>query len=93
MLIVITEVVLEVLVSSRDIVVPRVSGDQVYSVPDIQVTAMRVHDSAILGQASSADILGKDRYAAPLVMNFDVREIAEATALALMEDMTIGLAP
>ena len=82
------DVVIEVLISSRNATVPEVSGDRTVSIPDIQVTAIRVSDSAILGQASASDILGKDRFAARTARQFDVRDITEATALALMEDMT-----
>jgi hypothetical protein len=83
----ITDVVLEVLISSRNIAVAEISGDTTYTVPDIQATAIRLSDSKILGQASSRDVLGKDRYAGPIARNFDVQDIAEATALALMDDM------
>lgn len=83
----ITDVVLEVLISSRNIAVAEVSGDKTFTVPDIQATAIRLSDSKILGQASSRDVLGKDRYAGRIARNFDVQDIAEATALALMEDM------
>ncbi|MEN9576280.1 MAG: hypothetical protein RL514_4135 [Verrucomicrobiota bacterium] len=85
----IADVALEVLISSRQLVIREVSGDKVYQVPDIQVTAIRLTDAAILGQASASDILGRDRYAGRIVTNFDVREITEAVALALMEDMTL----
>lgn len=85
------DVVLEVLISSRNVVVPEVSGDKVYTAPDIQATAIRVKDSQIIAQASASDILGKDRYAGRVLRNFDVREIAEATALALMEDMMLSV--
>ncbi|HEY1173836.1 MAG TPA: hypothetical protein VGH19_20895 [Verrucomicrobiae bacterium] len=85
------DVVLEVLISSRNITVPEVSGDKTYSAPDIQATAIRVKDSQIIGQASASDILGKDRYAGRVLRSFDVREIAEATALALMEDMLLSV--
>lgn len=87
----IADVVIEILISSRDVIVKEVSGDRIYSAPDIQATAIRLSDSRILGQASSRDILGKDRYAGRIVRNFDVQEIAEATALALMEDMAMGV--
>jgi hypothetical protein len=83
----ITDVVLEVLISSRNIAVTEISSDKIYTVPDIQATAIRLKDSKIIGQASSRDILGKDRYAGNIARNFDVQDIAEATALALMEDM------
>ncbi len=85
------DVVLEVLISSRTITVPEASGDKTYSAPDIQATAIRVKDSQIIGQASASDILGKDRYAGRVLRSFDVREIAEATALALMEDMMLSV--
>ncbi len=85
----IADVALEVLISTRQLVIREVSGDKVYQVPDIQVSAIRLKDAAILGQASASDILGRDRYAGRIVTNFDVREITEAVALALMEDMTL----
>lgn len=85
----VADVVIEVLVSSRNITVVGVSGDKVVATPDIQVTAVRLSDSAILGQASSADILGRDQQAGRIVRQFDVRDITEATALALMEDMSL----
>jgi hypothetical protein len=86
----VADVAIEILISSRNVTVPEISGDKTYSVPDIQATAIRLKDSRILGQAVSSDIIGKDRYAGNIVRNFDVREIAEATALALMEDMLAG---
>ena len=89
----VADVVLEILVSSREIIVPEVSGNRSYSVPDIQATAIRLEDSRILGQATASDILGQDRFAGRVVRNYDVREITEATALALMEDMMIGVVP
>lgn len=87
----IADAVVEVLISSKNIQVAEVSGDKIYAVPDIQVTAMRLSDSRILGQASSSDLMGKERHASAYARNFDVREIAEATALALMEDMLTGV--
>jgi len=83
----IADVVLEVLISSKNVQVTELSGDRTYATPDIQATAVRLSDSKILGQAASSDITGRVASA----RNFDVREIAEATALALMEDMTTGV--
>jgi hypothetical protein len=83
----ITDVVLEVLITSRNETVVEVSGDRTISVPDIHATAIRLKDSKILGQASSTDVLGKGQGAARLARTFDVHDIAEATALALMEDI------
>jgi hypothetical protein len=85
----VADVVVEVLISSRNLVVPAVSGDQVVPVPDITVTAIRLKDSAIIGQASATDVLGKKWQAARLARQFDVNDIAEATALALMEDIAL----
>lgn len=87
----IADVAVEILISSRNITVPEVSGDKTYAVPDIQATAIRLGDSQLIGQASASDIIGKDQYAGRIVRNFDVREITEATALALMEDMLLNV--
>lgn len=84
----VADVVIEILMSSRNATVSEVSGDRTVSIPDIQVTAVRLSDSAIIGQASAADVLGKDQYAARVVRQFGIRDITEATALALMEDLT-----
>ena len=86
----IADVAIEVLISSRSLTVPEVSGDATYSVPDIQATAIRLKDSAIIGQAAASDILGRDLQAGRIVKQFGVRDITEATALALMEDMLTG---
>ncbi|HTQ31476.1 MAG TPA: hypothetical protein VMI53_09720 [Opitutaceae bacterium] len=83
----VADVAVEVLVSSRNVTVTNVSGDETVTVPDIQATAIRLKDSAIIGQASSSDVLGKDPQAGRLAQRYDVRDITEATALALMEDM------
>lgn len=86
----VADIVIEVLISSREILLPKVSGDTTTVIPDIQATAIRLSDSAIVGQASSRDVIGKDRDAGRIVSCFDVQDIAEATALALMEDMALG---
>ncbi len=86
----IADVAIEVLISSRSLTVPEVSGDKTYSVPDIQATAIRLKDSVIIGQASASDILGRDVQAGAIMRQFGVRDITEATALALMEDMLTG---
>ena len=86
----IADIAIEVLISSRNISVPQVSGDMNYPVPDIQATAIRLKDSAIVGQAAASDIIGKGMQAGRVIQQFDVRDITEATALALMEDMLTG---
>ncbi|HEY0946021.1 MAG TPA: hypothetical protein VGD81_12170 [Opitutaceae bacterium] len=85
----VADVVIEILISSRSITVPELSGDKTYAVPDIQATAIRLTDAAVLGQASATDVLGRDREAGRVVRRFDVKDIAEATALALMEDIAL----
>jgi hypothetical protein len=81
----IADIAVEILISSKNVNVSEISGDKTYTAPDIQATAIRLKDSRILAQASTSDIIGNNPgyYA----RNYDVREITEATALALMEDM------
>jgi hypothetical protein len=86
----VADIAVEVLVSSREVTVTTISGEAVVNVPDIQATAIRLKDSAIIGQASSSDILGKDPQAGRIAQRYDVRDITEATALALMQDMLTG---
>lgn len=86
----IADIAIEVLISSRNLTVPEVSGDTTYPVPDIQATAIRLKDAAIVGQAAASDIIGKGVQAGRVIRQFDVRDITEATALALMEDMLTG---
>src|SRR5579884_3262890 len=76
----VADVAVEVLVSSRNVTVSNISGDEVVTVPDIQATAIRLKDSAIIGQASSSDVLGKDAQAGRLAQRYDVRDITEAVA-------------
>jgi hypothetical protein len=83
----VADVAIEVLIASRPLPVTRLSGDTSVTVPDIQMTAIRLRDAAIIGQASASDVIGKGEAAAQTAMRFDVRDITEATALALMEDL------
>jgi hypothetical protein len=85
----VADIAIEALVSSRPATVVGVAGDETVNVPDIQLTAIRLSDSAILGQASSTDVLGKDQQAGSLAKKFTIRDITEATALALIEDITV----
>jgi hypothetical protein len=86
----VADIAVEVLITSRNLPVTMVSGDQLVPVPDIQVTAIRLKDAAIVGQASAADVLGKGADAGRKARQYDIQEITEATALALMEDMLLG---
>jgi hypothetical protein len=89
----IADVVIEVLISSRNLTVTEVSGDKTYAVPDLQATAIRLKDARVLGQVTAADLIGVDAGASRVARSFGLGEIAEATALALMEDMLLGVAP
>ncbi|MBM3833258.1 MAG: hypothetical protein FJ403_08295 [Verrucomicrobia bacterium] len=82
----IADVVLEILISSRNLTASEISGERVYSVPDIQATAIRLSDAKILGQAAASELIGQNP-PAKVVRNIGVRDITEATALSLMEDM------
>lgn len=86
----VADVAIEVLISSRNMTVPEVSGDVTVPVPDIQATAIRLKDAAIIGQAAASDILGKGVQAGRIVRQFSVQDITEATAIALMDDMLTG---
>ncbi|MBM3842802.1 MAG: hypothetical protein FJ397_05985 [Verrucomicrobia bacterium] len=86
----IADLAIEVLISSRALTVPEVGGDVTYTVPDIQATAIRLKDAAIVGQASAGDVLGRGARAGRIVRDFSLQDITEATALALMEDMLAG---
>jgi hypothetical protein len=86
----IADVVLEVLISSRDVTVTGLAADRVYQVPDLQVTAIRLEDFQIIGQATSSDVMGQGGSEGMTARNHAVPEITEATALALMEDMLIS---
>ena len=86
----IADLAIEVLISSRNIVVPEVSGDVMVPVPDIQATAIRLKDAAIVGQAAASDVIGKGSQAGRAVRQFSVQDITEATAIALMDDMLTG---
>jgi hypothetical protein len=86
----VADIAIEVLISTRNLTVPEVSGDVTYPVPDIQATAIRLKDAAIVGQASASDIIGRGVQAGRVIRQFDVNDITEATAIALMDDMLTG---
>ncbi len=86
----IADIAIEVLISSRSLTVSGISGETTYTVPDIQTTAVRLSDSAILGQAAASDVLGGGAAAGGIARKFGAQDITEATAFALMEDMLLG---
>lgn len=89
----VADAVVEILISTRSITLPGWSGNETRTVPDLQATLIRLSDGAILAQAAATDVLGRDRDAGRIVRQYDVRDIAEATALALMEDLTFSAPP
>ena len=85
------DVVIEVLVTWCNVVVPEVSGDRFYTVPEIQATAIRLRDARVIGQATAAEVMGRGQSVGYSARNFSVPDITEATALALMEDISQGV--
>lgn len=85
----VADAVIEVLMSSRNVTVPEVSGDKIYTVPDIQMTAIRLKDAKIIGQASAADVMNRAGNPGFVARNFDVQAVTEATTIALMGDMLV----
>ncbi len=82
----IADAVIEVLISSKSVTVPTISSSQNITIPDIQATAIALKDSKIIGQVSSSEVV--NRVPPASLGNYDVREITEATVLALMDDMS-----
>ena len=82
------EVSFEVLISERKITVSGIKGRQSHSVPDIQVTAIRMTDGRIIGQATVLDLFPRRSTAARMLQRYDIQQLTEATALALMKDIS-----
>jgi len=82
------EVSFEVLISEREITVNGIKARQSHSVPDIQVTAIRMADGRIIGQATVLDLFPKRPTAARMLQRYDIQQLTEATALALMKDIS-----
>jgi hypothetical protein len=83
----IADVVLEVLISSRTANVTDFNGGHVVSVPDIQITAIRLKDAKMIGQASATDVMNRSGGPGAAAQHFTVQDITEATSLALMNDI------
>ncbi len=82
------EMSFEVLISEREITVNGIKGKQAHSVPDIQVTAIRMTDGRIIGQATVLDLFPRRSSAARMLHRYDIQQLTEATALALMKDIS-----
>ena len=81
------DVAIETLVTSRQVIIPSISGnDSTVTIPDIQMTAVRLSDAAILGQATANDIINQLPPASLGVLG--VQEALEATAFNLMGNIT-----
>ncbi len=87
------DVVVEILVTTRNVTTTEVGGDRTYTVPDIQATAIRLRDARVIGQATAAEVLGRGPSLGYTARNFTVPDITEATALALMEDICQAQVP
>ena len=74
------EVTFEVLISERDLA----DGT---AVPDIQVTAVRIADGNIVGQATVLDLFPNRAEAGRRMRQYSVQQLTEATALAVMRDI------
>ena len=74
------EVTFEVLISERKLA----DGS---AVPDIQVTAVRIADGNIVGQATVLDLFPNRAEAGRRMRQYSVQQLTEATALALMRDI------
>jgi len=83
------EVSFEVLLSERKLDVIGIRGNTTHTVTDIQVTALRVADGSIIGQATVLDLFPQRASAARMLKRYDIRQLTEATALALMKDMSV----
>jgi hypothetical protein len=84
----VADVVIEILISSKTMTVPTIASSQEIVVPDVHATAICLSDAKILGQTSSTEVT--TRVPPSTLAGYDVREITEATALALMEDMMLN---
>ncbi|HEV8541644.1 MAG TPA: hypothetical protein VGR78_04560 [Verrucomicrobiae bacterium] len=86
----IADLEIEIIASTRPVAAAGLSGDITYWLPEIHATAIRLSNGRIVGQATAADIVNESN-ATTLLRYFDSREIAEATALALMQDMLLNV--
>ena len=74
------EVTFEVLISERKLA----DGN---TVPDIQVTAVRIADGNIVGQATVLDLFPNRAEAGRRMRQYSVQQLTVATALAVMRDI------
>ena len=84
------DVVVQVLISSKQIVVSDLTGTRNLPMPDMQITAIRVKDSKILGQASAKDVFNRSPQPANVAASYPTEAIVSVTTLALMKDILYG---
>jgi len=78
-----SEVTFEVLISAR-----KLGGENSKSVPDFQVTAIRFADGSIIGQATVLDLFPNRKVANRQLPEYSIQQLTQATALALMKDIS-----
>ena len=71
----------------RKLIVSGVSGERAHLVPELQLAVVRLVDAKLLAQANTRDLFGADVEAARLLPHFKLSELAEASALRLMEEL------
>lgn len=82
------DIALNLMISGRTIQITGFSGEAVNKVvPEVQVTAIRLADGAIIGQAGTVDLIGQRQDSWVTVERVGVPEVMRATALVLLEDM------
>jgi len=78
-----SEVTFEVLISAR-----KLGGKGSKTVPDIQVTVIRFADGSIIGQATVLDLFPNREVANRQLPNYSIQQLTQATALAVMKDIS-----
>jgi hypothetical protein len=82
------DIALNLLISWRTIQIPGFNRETINKVvPEVQVTAIRLADGAIIGQAGTVDLIGQRQDSWVTVERVGVPEVMRATALVLLEDM------
>lgn len=89
----VADVIVEVVVAQREVVLPVGSAERVGWQPEVQATAIRLSDSAIIGQANSRDLVKRQRGGKNGAGAAEsVEALTQATAWALMESIARGAA-
>lgn len=84
----VADVIVEVVVAQREVVLPVGAAERVGWQPEVQATAIRLSDSAIIGQANSRELVNRQRGRKNRAGAADtVEALAQATAQALMESI------